>query len=134
MRLTKPLMTALFLAAITISGRASAQGGMQMPASARKADNGQMVLADSKGMTLYTLGRDSAGKSTCNGQCASNWPPFKADADGMAMGDWTMVTRDDGARMWAYKGKPLYYYAKDTKAGETNGDGMGNGAWKAAVP
>ena len=46
----------------------------------------------------------------------------------------SVVTRDDGKKMWAYKGKPLYTFAKDTKAGDTNGDGFLNGAWHIAKP
>ncbi len=92
------------------------------------------AFVDSKGMTLYTFDKDSAGKSACNGPCATNWPPLKA-ADGEKAGaDMTVVTRDDGSKMWAYKGKPLYTFAKDTKAGDTNGDGFLNGAWHIAKP
>ena len=54
-------------------------------------------------------------------------------ADGAkASGDWTIVTRDDGQKQWAYKGKPLYGFAKDTKAGDKTGDGFLNGAWHVA--
>jgi predicted lipoprotein with Yx(FWY)xxD motif len=56
-------------------------------------------------------------------------------ADGEKAGaDMTVVTRDDGKKMWAHKGNPLYTYAKDTKAGDTNGDGFLNGAWHIAKP
>ena len=46
----------------------------------------------------------------------------------------TIVTRDDGSKMWALKGKPLYTFAKDTKPGDTTGDGFLNGAWHIAKP
>jgi predicted lipoprotein with Yx(FWY)xxD motif len=108
----------------------------KMPAGvqARKTDAGTVVLADAKGMTLYTSDRDTAGKSTCNGPCLANWPALTATADAMAMGDWTVVTRDDGSKQWAYKGKPLYTFAKDTKPGDTTGDGAGNKNWHVAMP
>ena len=57
-----------------------------------------------------------------------------AAADAKASGDWTIVTRDDGSKMWALKGKPLYTFAKDTKPGDTTGDGFLNGAWHIAKP
>lgn len=91
------------------------------------------VLTDSKGMTLYTFDRDAAGKSNCNGQCAQNWPPLMAAADAKPSGDWTIVTRDDGSKMWAYKGKPVYLWIKDTRAGDTTGDGVNN-VWHIARP
>lgn len=93
------------------------------------------VLTDAKGMTLYTFDRDATpGKSACNGPCATNWPPLMAAANDMNSGDWTVITRDDGGKQWAYKGKPLYTWTKDTKPGDTTGDGFLNGAWHVAKP
>lgn len=91
------------------------------------------ALADAKGMTLYTFDRDAAGKSACNGACAQNWPPLAAAADARDMGEWTIVARDDGGRQWAYKGKPLYAWVKDAKAGDVTGDGVNN-LWRIAAP
>jgi predicted lipoprotein with Yx(FWY)xxD motif len=116
---------------------ASAQGAAaaQMPTGvqAMKTAAGTTVLADAKGMTLYTYAKDMPGASNCNDNCAKNWPPLVAAANAKSMGEWTVVTRADGTRQWAYKGMPLYTWIKDTKAGETTGDGVG-GAWKVAVP
>ena len=119
-------------AAALIAGSAMAA---DLPAGvqARKSDAGPVVLADAKGMTLYTFDRDASGKSNCNGQCATNWPPLMAGADAKASGDWTIVTRDDGGKQWAYKGKPLYEFAKDTKPGDVAGDGV-NSVWHIAAP
>ena len=102
------------------------------PAKVADASKGK-ALVDAKGMTLYTFDRDAAGKSNCNGQCAQNWPPLMAAADATASGDWSVVTRDDGAKQWAYKGKPLYTWVKDTQAGEVTGDGVNN-VWHIAQP
>lgn len=67
------------------------------------------------GRRRSTFARDTTpGKSACNGQCATNWPPLAAAADAKDDGQWSVVTRDDGAKMWAYKGKPLYTYVRDT--------------------
>jgi predicted lipoprotein with Yx(FWY)xxD motif len=57
-----------------------------------------------------------------------------AAADAKPTADMTIVVRDDGSKMWAYKGKPLYTFKKDTKPGETTGDGFLNGAWHIAKP
>jgi len=93
------------------------------------------VLVGSNGMTLYTFDKDTAGsgKSVCNGQCATNWPPLMAADDDKAGGDYSVVTRDDGKKQWALKGKPLYYWVKDTKPGEMTGEGV-MGAWHVAKP
>ena len=64
------------------------------------------TLVDAKGMTLYAYDRDTtAGKSACNGNCATNWPPLMASADAKADGAWTVITRDDGGKQWAYQDK-----------------------------
>lgn len=92
------------------------------------------MLTDAKGMTLYTFDKDTvAGKSACNGPCLAAWPALVAASGDMAMGDWTVITRDDGSKQWAYKGKPLYTFAHDGKAGDMTGDGKG-GVWHMAMP
>ena len=76
------------------------------------------------GQTLYTFDKDTAnsGKSACNGPCAALWPPLTATAADQPAGAYSIVTRDDGARQWAYKGKPVYTYKADQKAGDRSGD------------
>ena len=82
------------------------------------------ALVAANGMTLYTFDKDVAnsGKSTCNGPCAALWPPMTAGAADQATGSYSVVTRDDGSRQWAYKGKPVYMYKADLKAGDRTGD------------
>ena len=93
------------------------------------------VLVDAKGMTLYTFDKDQAnsGKSVCNDQCATNWPPLMADANAKVEGNWSIITRDDGTRQWAYQGKPVYLFIKDTKAGDQVGDGVKD-VWHVIKP
>ena len=87
------------------------------------------VLVDGKKMTLYTFDKDTDGKSTCNGTCAENWPPYTDKVDtGAGAGEWSAITRDDGKKMWAYKGKPVYFFKGDTAPGDMKGDGV-NGVW-----
>ena len=123
MRKTLPLVRAAAAAAalFTALGCAAAE-----PAQAKDG-----TLVTSAGMTLYTFDKDADGKSACNGPCAANWPPLMATGNAAAMGDWTVVTRDDGAKQWAYKGKPLYLWSKDAKPGDKSGDGF-NSVWHAA--
>jgi predicted lipoprotein with Yx(FWY)xxD motif len=91
------------------------------------------TLTDAKGMSLYTFDKDSGGKSACNGPCATNWPVLKAEASDQASDNYTIITRDDGSKQWAYKGKPLYYWVKDQKAGDRTGDNVNN-VWHVAKP
>jgi predicted lipoprotein with Yx(FWY)xxD motif len=90
------------------------------------------MLVNTSGMTLYTFDNDApgTGKSKCNGPCAALWPPALAAADATPEGDLTIVTRDDGTKQWAYKGKPIYQYSADKKAGDISGDNF-KGMWHA---
>ncbi|WP_201861642.1 COG4315 family predicted lipoprotein [Microvirga soli] len=127
----KQILRPAILAAALIAASAALA---QTAAPAKVADTSKgKALVDAKGMTLYTFDRDAAGKSACNGQCAQNWPPLMAAASASASGDWSVVTRDDGSKQWAYKGKPLYLWVKDTKPGEVTGDGVNN-VWHVAMP
>lgn len=123
----KLLSTALLTAAL-LGGCAS----MTASSPAKVADG---VLVGPNGMTLYVFDRDTAGsgKSVCNGPCATNWPPLMAAEADKPAGDYTVVTRDDGKKQWAMKGKPLYYWAKDTKPGDKTGDGFMN-VWHVVKP
>lgn len=120
------------LAALAVAALVAACATPTMDAPAKTMDG---VLVGANGMTLYTFDRDTAGsgKSACNGPCAANWPPLMADASASAAGDWSVVVRDDGRRQWAYKGKPVYYWIKDTKPGDRTGDGFNN-IWRLARP
>jgi predicted lipoprotein with Yx(FWY)xxD motif len=126
MRATTIVASAIL--ALMIAGYAAAQN---MP-SAVKATGG--ILTDAKGMTLYTFDNDKEpNKSACAGNCLNNWPVLKAEASDKDMGDWKVITRDDGSKQWAYKGKPLYYFAMDKAAGDKLGDARGM-VWHIAKP
>jgi predicted lipoprotein with Yx(FWY)xxD motif len=118
----------LVLLALTALGACAS-----MASAPTKVEGG--VLTGSNGMTLYTFDKDPAGggKSVCNGPCATNWPPLYADEGAQASGDYSIVTRDDGKKQWALKGKPLYYWVKDKQPGDKTGDGV-NKVWHVVQP
>ena len=127
---TPAVLTATLAAALL--GACSSMYADKAAAPARASDG---VLTGPNGMTLYVFDKDAAGsgKSTCNGPCATNWPPLMAAAGSQAGGGYSVVMRDDGAHQWAYHGKPLYYWAKDAKPGDRTGDGV-NQVWHLARP
>ena len=100
-------------------------------AQAVKTQDGMLV--DNAGMTVYTFDKDTDGKSACYDQCAKAWPPVMASADAKAQGDLSIITRDDGSKQWAYKGKPLYLFDKDTKPGDKTGDKVKD-VWHIVTP
>ncbi|MFD3698644.1 SCO0930 family lipoprotein [Streptomyces sp. NPDC058646] len=97
------------------------------------------VLTDSAGLTLYRFDNDTAEppKSNCDGDCAKTWPVVAAgDATASAGMDPALlgeVVRSDGTKQLTVAGWPAYRFAKDTKAGDVNGQGVG-GVWFAFAP
>ncbi|MBF5004322.1 COG4315 family predicted lipoprotein [Diaphorobacter caeni] len=136
--MTKILLSALlassFLAACSSTSTKTAAPPQAATSSPTTVLNG--VLVGPNQMTLYVFDKDvvGSGKSVCNGPCATNWPPLAAPANAQPIADWSTVTRDDGGKQWAYKGRPLYTWAKDAKPGDATGDGMANNTWHTAKP
>ena len=87
-------------------------------------------MTDFAGNTLYIFDKDTTGVSNCSGGCLSAWPAYTsgATAQGSFPENISVITRTDGSKQFAWKGMPLYYYAKDKKAGDITGDGVG-GIW-----
>lgn len=92
-------------------------------------------LTDFQGMTLYIFDKDTPGMSNCYEQCAANWPVYTsgATAEKILPANISFVIRKDGTKQFAWKGMPLYYFAKDQKPGEVTGDGVG-GVWHIVKP
>ncbi|WP_060877915.1 SCO0930 family lipoprotein [Streptomyces scabiei] len=97
------------------------------------------VLTDSSGRTLYRFDKDSfePPKTTCEGECATTWPPVPASgataAEGVDQALLGEVSRPDGTKQLTVAGWPQYYFAKDTKAGDIKGQGL-KGSWFASAP
>jgi len=92
------------------------------------------IFADANGMTLYTFDRDTSGQtSSCDGKCTERWIPLAASADSEAKGDFTVITRSDGSKMWAYRYRPLYTSQYDKAPGDINGFDSAN-LWHVARP
>lgn len=94
-------------------------------------------LVDGSGKTLYYFDKDTKGTSACSGQCLANWPVFYSESvvvpTGVNAADFGTLVRSDGTLQTTYRGFPLYYFAKDTKAGATNGQGVNN-VWFVVDP
>ena len=91
----------------------AAAAGCAGPGGGVPARVQQGGLVDAAGAPLYTYDRDLAGsgRSQCTGACAKAWPPLAAGPGARSSGDWSVITRDDASRQWAYRGRPLYRHA-----------------------
>jgi predicted lipoprotein with Yx(FWY)xxD motif len=97
------------------------KGPQTAPVQVVTTDQGSM-MTDPSGMTLYYFDRDDSGnKSNCDGKCTERWTPLAAPADAQASGDFTVIIRNDGSKMWAYRFRPLYTSRADKAPGEANG-------------
>lgn len=123
----------LMLAIAALTTVATVAWAQMAPTKIGDSSKGKLLTNDN-GMTLYVFDKDSGGKSACNGPCAGNWPPLLATASAKPMGDYSIISRDDGSKQWAYKGRPLYTWKNDKRPGDITGDGFLNGAWHIAQP
>jgi predicted lipoprotein with Yx(FWY)xxD motif len=93
------------------------------------------VLTGADGKTLYFFAPDVTGTSSCTGNCIATWPVFYKETPSLGTGlkasDFATITRSDGSKQSTFKGWPLYYYANDAKAGDVNGENVGN-VWMVA--
>ncbi|MDP9250001.1 MAG: hypothetical protein M3O78_01350 [Chloroflexota bacterium] len=93
------------------------------------------ALAGAGGKTLYTNTKEKGGTIACTATCVSTWPPLTgtASAGSGVSGTLATITRPDGSVQVTYNGSPLYYYAADSAAGQSTGQGVG-GIWYIASP
>lgn len=109
--------------------------------SAGRAGALDPVVVNGSGLTLYRFDKDTASpsRSNCNGACATTWPPVLVDpggkifVQGVARSQVGVITRDDGTHQVTIGGWPVYRFSKDTKPGDTNGQGVG-GTWFGVQP
>ena len=103
--------------------------------TASSAKLGGTVLVDARGMTLYSLSGERAGKFICSSSaCTQVWHPLSGSTAGAGVASLGTVKRPDGAEQVTYKGMPLYTFAQDRAAGEANGQGIKDvGTWRAVT-
>jgi predicted lipoprotein with Yx(FWY)xxD motif len=123
---------------VAVAACGGGSGGSAKSPPAQKAATGVTVkvsttklgriLTDANGRTLYLFEKDKGAESSCNGACASIWPPLTAATrvagPGVAAAKLGSTTRADGKTEATYAGHPLYTYVGDSKPGDTRGQGL----------
>jgi predicted lipoprotein with Yx(FWY)xxD motif len=139
---------ALALVALAVAGCGSSNSSASAAPSAHGsatvdvANSGLgKILVDSQGRTLYLFKKDTGTTSTCLGACATKWPPVRVTgkptvSTGLTASNAGTTKRSDGRPEVTYNGHPLYLFAGDQKAGDTNGQGVNafGGSWFAVSP
>jgi predicted lipoprotein with Yx(FWY)xxD motif len=119
---------------------AAAPGSLQLGAGS-SASLGSFLIGPN-GLTLYTLSSETSTGSVCTGGCLANWPALVVAPGGSvsgpagATGTFSTFTRaDNGSTQVALNSHPLYYFAGDSAAGQTNGEGLAafGGTWHVAT-
>jgi predicted lipoprotein with Yx(FWY)xxD motif len=120
------------------SGAAAGGAGATVAVSRSKLGN---ILVDGSGRTLYLFEKDKGTTSSCNGACASGWPPYSTTGapqagSGASSSLLGTTARTDGTTQVAYHGHPLYYFAGDSKPGDANGEALAafGAKWYALNP
>jgi predicted lipoprotein with Yx(FWY)xxD motif len=139
-RMTRVLtgsVAAVTVAALAVLGGSVAAAGAPAAAAGGTLTTvrigGVSVLANTKGLTLYSFAPDTATTSACYGTCAAYWPPVSgpAIAGPGVTGTLSTIKRSDGSLQATYDGHPLYTYIGDSAAGQVNGNGinLNGGLW-----
>jgi predicted lipoprotein with Yx(FWY)xxD motif len=129
-------LLATALAALLLPAPAGAATSRHVAKQAENATLGRTVLTTTGGRTLYSLSAETGGRFICTGACLSTWRPLVVPVGDTPTGPVKLGTieRPDGRTQVTFKGRPLYSFHGDTKAGEVNGEGIKDvGTWHAAV-
>jgi predicted lipoprotein with Yx(FWY)xxD motif len=129
------IVLALVLFGVSIAGASSSSGPAATHATLKTTTiNGERVLTNAKGRTLYSFAPDTATTSKCYGSCATYWPPVtgKPTAGAGVTGKLGTIRRTDGSTQVTYDGHPLYTYVGDSAPGQDKGNNLNlnGGLWR----
>ena len=127
---------AVTLALITLVAAGAAVAATQSAVTVKTAKNTTLnttIVVNKNGFTLYHLTSEKGKKFVCTGQCATIWPPLTVPkgtkpvaGPGITKSKLSTIKRPDGRIQVTYAGMTLYRYSADSKAGQTNGEGIQN--------
>ena len=135
------LLSAAALVSLALLSTALAATDSQAARVSAASSSLGKIIVDGNGRTLYLFEKDTRGRSACSGTCAMYWPPVTTHGNpvagrGLKSSLLGTIRRANGARQVTYASHPLYRYVLDTKAGQTNGEGLQDfgAGWDALSP
>jgi predicted lipoprotein with Yx(FWY)xxD motif len=109
----------------SVNSSATANGSATVNATTAVVDGkSEQVLVDSRGLPLYTYGRDTSTQSRVSGSLAALWPPLvsASPTESGATGKLTVLSDANGLQV-LYNGHFLYTFVNDTP-GQVTGQGV----------
>jgi predicted lipoprotein with Yx(FWY)xxD motif len=131
------LLTLVLLVAAGTAQVLAAKPNKRVVAETENPTLGKTVLTTTRGHTLYSLSSEKNGRFICTASCLSAWHPLMVPAGVHPTGPVKLgtVQRPEGGTQVTYRGRPLYRFGGDSKAGQANGEGIKDvGTWHAASP
>ena len=137
-----PILTlAILLALAALLGASPAVAATKTNSVAKTTEIstiGKTVLTTNRGRTLYSLSAETNGKLICKRGCLIDWHPLYIAKGVKPTGPvklGTIKRPDTGKRQVTFKGRPLYTFDEDARAGDVKGEGIRDvGVWRAAAP
>ena len=138
-KLMVPVVFAAALVAVFAahSGTANSMSKQLVVKTANNPTLHQKVLVNRNGLTLYSLSVEQRGRFICTGSCLSLWTPLVVPKGTTPTGALHLgtVRRPDGRAQVSYRGRPVYTFSEDRKAGDVKGNGFKDvGVWRPASP
>lgn len=141
-RLALVCAAAVMLAAVLATTVALAATPAPTVKTAANKKLGATLVVNPAGRTLYALSPETTHHLLCSeSYCLELWPPLilphgaKLRAGKGVQGKLGLLRRSGGRMQVTLRGKPLYRFNEDHKAGETHGEGLESfgGTWHAVT-
>lgn len=141
-RLAVVSAAAVMLAAVLAATVALAATPPPTVKTAANKKLGVTIVVNPAGRTLYALSPETTHHLLCNeSYCLEVWPPLilphgaKLRAGKGVQGKLGLLRRSGGRMQVTLRGKPLYRFSEDHKAGDARGEGLETfgGTWHAVT-
>jgi len=136
------LLAAALVLALGVASVAAAGAPAPTVKTSANRTLSETIVINPAGRTLYALSPETTHHLLCHeSYCLEVWPPLilphgaKLRAGKGVQGKLGLLRRSGGKMQVTLRGKPLYRFSEDHKAGEAHGEGLESfgGTWHAVT-